>query len=171
MVEKKRVVSKTKRKREAKSKPPIAWYVGYEVNEGDRDAVVRIASRIHHLRRSIAVACYQYYQLDDTTISDHEYESRVLELYYLQLRYPKISSTVLFMPGAFSDNSFVSTGFHILEFIERGDYGSESVPGIAISMLDIQHKTKTPIFQSPEVKEKILHFSKKVSSIKKVAPR
>lgn len=162
MAAKKRAVRK---RRVTKKEEPVAWYVGYSTPEKDRDKVIKIAERIHSLRRSVAVAAFQYYQLNDITISDHEYECRVLELHYLQLRYPKIASTVLFMPNAFSTDDFVSTGFHLVEYTQRGDFGGEAIPGIANQLLRMAQDDNIPIIESKDVNKRISFFREKIKEL------
>lgn len=153
----------------AKPRPP---YIGYHDKPEDWTDVTKVSERIHRLRRQIALHSYVYYELDETLITDWEYELRILRLIELQLRFPKISASIPFMKKAFLEDDFESTSYHIGNTVARSNSKDAiSIRHRAGHLVKLFHASKDTPFESPGIRKKIGELNKRISTLKQVGKR
>jgi hypothetical protein len=129
-------------------------YIGY--GDAVLSDVSKISELIYRKRRQVAVASYLYYCLDESVISDHEYEYRVLKLIELQSRFPKISLSIPFMKKLFCNQDFSATGFHIGRYV-KDSKSKDAISALSSAqrVLAICNREERGVFESEEVSKKI----------------
>lgn len=84
-----------------------------------------IKALINRLRRSVLIASFIYYRMNDSIISDAEYDRRARKLMELQKQYPDIAEECVYA-DAFRNFSETTSGFDLpLEdpwVVSRGQY-------------------------------------------------
>ena len=141
-------------------------YVGYYTNPSKQTDVTKVAELIHRRRRQVALHSYLYYCLDESVITDHQYEYLVLNLIEMQTRFPQIAASVNFMKRMFLEHDFSATGFHLGSYVKNSNSkAAESVVSAANRLVEHHKKQELDSFQAPDIDEKISRCTERLARL------